>query len=1222
MNRIIPKTRDSQKQQGFALVVAISLMAFILLLILGLTATLRVETVVSNQAMEMAKAEENAKTALMIALGELQEAAGPDQRITANSEILGDRVAQDHVLGVWLPMPLQQNGSGDVRNSSLTEPLNTDQLRDEYVSSWDNGNKARDNRFLKWLVSGDPTDQTDINLPNSNIAASATHTTLVGANTLGTSNAAVASDDLLRAPIVRTEDGAYAWAVISENMKARVNLDHNQSDNIQDRLVERAAAPVTGIQALNDPSSSNRVDVGSQYVSSNGTVVSDLDKAISIEELPLAAQTTTPALRTELKKYYHDISVSSKGLLTNAKWGGWKKDLNTLASMDRAARAANYTFERTDPGSPAWLPTFPPADQFIFSSAEYVDSQNNNTVGHIGPAWDTLIQYMNEYKSVGNDGSNDWVGKVPVYKQAETVDDLFESYDWRWKLPVFRKSLWLLSLYQAPAPSNASQQNLYLLAKPICEIWNPYNVPLKMPDGFSMQVSQSNFPIQIRVNDEDPKDIGNYSGGKYIMDFTGIEIPPGESIYFSNTNPNPVAGDLSIEIGGLANLGGFYKPSNALVENYVAGQSVQLSFQLGRNQSANDIEVGILNGQNGFQREAFLTENRSFLTDTNIEVFGDFSSPISPTISSSAPQPFLLIGNVMKDELSHEQYDGISSLEISDVERSTVPPWLYLPLTSNKYTLRNNAGYAHTFDLSSYVFVARRVTGNQLPIQFEPSAIGSNIDLGYFGRASGLNAVFNRSKLGSPQVVAREFPIQPLTSMMQLQHARLGDYGTHPSYKLDAIHWNKGGEVYTSFPYVNFAFGNSFNSPFFNESEIDRIDLSDIVGGKPNESKATQLHDKSWKLNSLLWDNWFMSGVGDWEAQIDNSSTTQTADEVLEAVASASGGGRPLPNKRFVTNVPNQSTAEDDLVSGSSVRADAHEKLAQYLYNIGQFNVNSTSKLAWKTLLAGADLTARDFQYLKGGLPTNASWERDTNSEGKYVFSRFTVPIGEATATSEVATDRDKRWLGVRALTDQELDTLAEKIVDQVKSRGPFLSLGEFMNRGIGPRSARTVKGAIQSAIDNAGLNDDVRNDSRAVALNTLIAPQHGSSVFVNEEAFGHYDEDGNPITGSMIKGAPGYLTQADLLTSVAPSLTVRCDTFTIRTYGETTDLSGNTSAKVWCEAVVQRTPEYVNPDKDDTDFRVLEDDGTINTLNGDDNQKYGRKFEIVSIRFLTEDEI
>ena len=64
----------------------------------------------ANEADRMARA--NARMALMIALGELQKAAGPDQRVSATAAILGDTnntyttstTAADgrkHWVGVW-----------------------------------------------------------------------------------------------------------------------------------------------------------------------------------------------------------------------------------------------------------------------------------------------------------------------------------------------------------------------------------------------------------------------------------------------------------------------------------------------------------------------------------------------------------------------------------------------------------------------------------------------------------------------------------------------------------------------------------------------------------------------------------------------------------------------------------------------------------------------------------------------------------------------------------------------------------------------------------------------------------------------------------------------------------------------------------------------------------------------------------------------------------------
>ena len=62
---------------------------------------------------------------------------------------------------------------------------------------------------------------------------------------------------------------------------------------------------------------------------------------------------------------------------------------------------------------------------------------------------------------------------------------------------------------------------------------------------------------------------------------------------------------------------------------------------------------------------------------------------------------------------------------------------------------------------------------------------------------------------------------------------------------------------------------------------------------------------------------------------------------------------------------------------------------------------------------------------------------------------------------------------------------------------------------------------------------------------------------------------------GSRYAGIPGYVIQSDLLKPIANTLSVRDDTFRIRAYGDSRDKSGNIVARAWCEAIVQRVPEY-----------------------------------------------
>lgn len=91
--------------------------------------------------------------------------------------------------------------------------------------------------------------------------------------------------------------------------------------------------------------------------------------------------------------------------------------------------------------------------------------------------------------------------------------------------------------------------------------------------------------------------------------------------------------------------------------------------------------------------------------------------------------------------------------------------------------------------------------------------------------------------------------------------------------------------------------------------------------------------------------------------------------------------------------------------------------------------------------------------------------------------------------------------------------------------------------------------------------------------------------------------------------GRSDYLLQNDLLRMLLPYLSARSDTFRIRAMGETKD--GHRS---YAEALVQRIPEFVNPV--DAPETVLDD------LQLATNRDFGRRFIITDFRWLNEDEI
>ena len=193
---------------------------------------------------------------------------------------------------------------------------------------------------------------------------------------------------------------------------------------------------------------------------------------------------------------------------------------------------------------------------------------------------------------------------------------------------------------------------------------------------------------------------------------------------------------------------------------------------------------------------------------------------------------------------------------------------------------------------------------------------------------------------------------------------------------------------------------------------------------------------------------------------------------------------------------------------------------------------------------------------------------------------------------------------------------LAEKIVQEIQLRGPFLSLGDFVNRKL-TAGDEGIRGTLQAAIDKMQTN----KVNPEASFNQIGAFLDNSSVNFTIPGWDPEHFMGTPISESgsasnaRTANSPKHLTQADVLTTIGPAISARSDTFVIRSYGEALDTStGNPTARAWCEAVVQRTPDYV-------DSRDVASTPPA-SLTQEINKTLGRRFEIVSFRWLSSQEL
>lgn len=473
-------------------------------------------------------------------------------------------------------------------------------------------------------------------------------------------------------------------------------------------------------------------------------------------------------------------------------------------------------------------------------------------------------------------------------------------------------------------------------------------------------------------------------------------------------------------------------------------------------------------------------------------------------------------------------------------------------------------------------------------------------------------------------------PLYGALSIAKLRHAHLSPYSWHPSYlicsSLADLHAPLGATAHS------IAAGTQRPSIIQNQWDL-LIGSSHAKafnygprGLPPKSSGLLQIGDQSepvtinqqtidtheemlaydiaFETNQNIWDSYFISGL-----QLDTTGKAFVANTLDQ---------QNLLNSRFQFNSDTkelQNSLENLLTSSQGMNL-AFWNAGYMLKNRSAFNINSTSVPAWSAFLSGIRGIKRS---LRGGSVAGGS--------NLSVFSRFDEPVA-ASLTGTANPDHPGGWFGGRSLNDSEVASLATAIVQEIKSRGPFISLADMVNRRLisegesGP-AAESLRGTIEAAILTSGLNRNFNTGS-------WLAATHSDNDN-NKPEFRHdYPDRSIP---SKAWGAPGYLTQGDILEPLAPAMTVRGDTFTIRCYGES--LAGTKiKATAYIEAVVVRTPNYINraplasiPDKNnlatDPAMKLNYASGSVTQGDlADQNKKFGRKFKVKSFRWLATSEI
>ena len=480
---------------------------------------------------------------------------------------------------------------------------------------------------------------------------------------------------------------------------------------------------------------------------------------------------------------------------------------------------------------------------------------------------------------------------------------------------------------------------------------------------------------------------------------------------------------------------------------------------------------------------------------------------------------------------------------------------------------------------------------DMLPYELRVRPVTSFLDSGlaevmpngraYFG--SGMDGAF-----GSGFVTTHSVPRQPLLSIASFQHSCANGFNRlAASGQTGYPERGQTSERHTRLarrpllPQISHAIGNSLAPSVLRPDQTKHEPSS-------SDSNPHPLADHSYLANRELWDDYFLSGIA---PQPTPAFASQRDQETV--ALEFFRDGTALPTVRYLADTGGEDPTDltRSFFSGGTPTAESIRQVASHLRVDGMFNVNSTSVEAWKAMLG----SLRGRPIVVRGEDGEESIVDASEIPAVNMLAPNDTVIKDAGAA---APDRNSHWDGRRELSDEEVDRLARGIVREVRKRGPFLSLGDFVNRRVGTDVELARAGAIQSALDadEVGINT-AQNSGRAV-----------SPAVANRFEFPEAEQ------GAIHHGAPSLVKQGDILTPIAPVLSARSDSFIIRTYGESLDRSGRVLARAWCEAVVERTRDYVDPADDP---HTLPED-----LSSVANETFGRKFKMTSFRWLNPTEV
>jgi hypothetical protein len=1228
-----PKKRDSG---GFVLVAVLLLIALATVLIVTTSGVSQIERkAVSNSAKEQI-AKQNALFALQIALGQLQSAAGPDQRVTARAEILNTpTVNEPYWTGVWKTGTNYLDvGLSAQRSSSLGALTPT---------------ASQISTAAAWLVSGATNNATInpiswTNLGTTNVAAYGNSTnSVIMAQNYGTN----LSSQTVLAPLVlmkngTTNLGAYAYWVSDEGVKAKVNLvdptygvTNGSGTNFVQNQLHFLMPQAVAVFNTNDTTTSPGLLGSNNLVDIRGNT--NLSKVTTLQSVSFIPGISNLS-GTNASLYSPDTTTYSYGVISDVCNGGLKQDLS-LAFEDTAQYAAfqsAHTNANDANGDAKLYEILPNLSTTLGSNT------NANTAFIVGVRWQSLFNYYSLYKSTipyptGCTYKGLYNYSTDPGTATPKIDQRYYSYNsipypgsnaaaiaGEAYMPQFMGMSYDFYLSSKQNTSNTNGTNNYSLllwASPKAVYYNPFNLTINavsktngilrnnMLGGVLWNVSVGASNV---VNGTPLTWIGGVTistntttnaSGQMVNTITTNGTIPNVNLYYTNTSFTP--GELkcfgisssSQVINGYENVNDG-SSNTMLLSSYGAG--AQYGYVLASNATtptniwsgsvadASSVTVTLLGNMGGQAGQIFAnTASRVFGTQsywpTNSAqtTYGNFGGNVFfNNTNTTFGQIGKIIGTTFASANGHPvasyivRAKGLNSLSSSKAGIFNVPIFSGADGYLSPFYYQNDNTEQ---DVLIVAGTALGTSSNEIG-GITDSTWGSN-DLG-------------ASSTDPSAVILYDIPRQPMLSLGQFMHAQLRTgMGTSPRNAPNVSMYPFGGSI--ADPFVPLT--NSYIS-------INQLQQSGKGFGSGYE---LFFNDDNFNGNAALFDTYYFSSLPPFspDTYYKNIFPTLTATSGSGAFTSnnVATNGVVLPNSRMKFYFKN-GTAPALTSTTTPNSLQNYNTSAAHLMMEGAFNVNSTSIAAWASLLSS----------LSGNSVNCIGYGSLSAAQLKNPIFRFTSLVSN-NGTSPI----NRQWGGVVALRNDQIYTLAQKIVDQVRARGPFLNMADFLNRRLSTAKVTSpsgvnvtlgTSGALQAAIDNSGIN----NPSWGVGSTTNV------SGYVNT-----MPTNFTALPTNTAIGIPGWLMQQDLVQCFSSVMTVRSDTFMIRVYGEERNpKTGVIESQAWGEAVVQRTPEFL--DQSDPVVSNVTGAGDATPLASVDstNQQFGRRFKIVSFRWINQNEL